>query len=388
VSHPFHSFLGTPASIAAFSENAILSHMLAFEAALAQAQAEYGLIPRVAAATIAEHCKVERYDVPALVAQSQRAGSVAIPLVNALRAMCGPVAADVHKFATSQDVIDTAMACATREVWRLIDTELSTLIAALLMRAAQHAASPLLARTLMQPAAPTTVGFKLVTWATPLVRSQRRLRALASDALAVQWGGAAGTAGATTPHAAAITQHMAHTLRLSAPDTCWHVARDAWIALGCEVGVLVGALGKIAKDISLHAQAEVAEFAEPDEPGRGGSSAMPHKRNPVGAMVALAAAYRAPQQVATLLATLPHEHERALGAWQAELATWPDLWITAHASVSAMASTCAGLAVNAARARQNLEIYAGVIYTGELDALCAPIAAATRQRCKVLASAD
>jgi 3-carboxy-cis,cis-muconate cycloisomerase len=154
---------------------------------------------------------------------------------------------------------------------------------------------------------------------------------------------------------AQVRKLMAADLQLQAPDAAWHTQRDEWVALGCELGLLVGSLAKIAKDISLMSQYEIAELAEPAEAGRGGSSAMPHKRNPVACMVALAASVRAPQRVAALLAAMPQEHERALGHWQAELAEWPGLLMSAHGSARAMAQALPGLQVDTRRMRDNLE---------------------------------
>lgn len=154
---------------------------------------------------------------------------------------------------------------------------------------------------------------------------------------------------------AAVVQRVADELGLGNAGATWHTQRDEWVALGCELGLLTGSLGKIARDIALMGQYEVGEVAEPTEPGRGGSSAMPHKRNPVAAMVALAAAQRAPQRVAALLAAMPQEHERALGGWQAELAEWPQLLMSAHGSARALASALPGLQIDAARMRANID---------------------------------
>ncbi|HEY9027370.1 MAG TPA: lyase family protein, partial [Burkholderiaceae bacterium] len=162
-------------------------------------------------------------------------------------------------------------------------------------------------------------------------------------------------------------------LDLRAPDGSWHTQRDDWVALGCEVGVLCGALGKIALDVGLLAQAEVGEMAEPSSGGRGGSSAMPHKRNPVASMIARAVALRAPQRVAALLAAMPQEHERALGAWQAELAEWPQLLLGAEGAVQALAEVASGLVVDAARMRANIEALNGLVFAEAAAAVFARV---------------
>lgn len=355
----FEGFLSTSETLGAFSDRAFVDAMLRFEAALARAQAAEGLIPESAAHSIVSSCKVELFDVAKIVRESGRAGSVAIPLVKALREAVGLFNADaapfVHFGSTSQDVIDSAMALVTREAVALVETDLAKAADALLRLATSHADTPMLARTLMQPASVTSFGFKCAGWAAPLVRSRIRLREAAKHALQLQLGGAVGTLAQMKGQGPAVRKRMAKELGLGDPGATWHTQRDEWVALGCELGLMTGSLGKIAVDISLLGQYEVAEVTEPSEPGRGGSSAMPHKRNPVASMVAIAAAHRAPQRVAALLGAMPQQHERALGAWQAELGEWPQLLMSAHGSVRAMAGALPGLQVDAARMRANID---------------------------------
>lgn len=359
MSNIFESFLSSPEILEAFSESNFLDAMLRFEASLARAQASVGLIPEAAAQSIIGTCKVELFDVAKIERESGRAGSIAIPLVKSLRETVGlfnkEAAGFVHFGSTSQDVIDTALVLVTRTALRLIEADVSKAVAALLALAQRHAADPVLARTLMQPASVTSFGLKCAGWAAPLVRSRQRLQATSGNALSVQLGGAVGTLAQMKGKGPQVIALMAADLKLKTPLFNWHTQRDEWVALGCELGLLVGSLGKIAKDISLMGQYEVGELAEPSEPGRGGSSAMPHKRNPVACMVALAAAQRAPQRVAALLATMPQEHERALGNWQAELAEWPGLLMSAQGSARAMAQALAGLQVDTQRMRANLD---------------------------------
>ncbi len=356
----FESFLSTPETLAAFGERSVIAAMLRFEAALARAQAAEGLIPAAAAQAIAAVCcQVESFDAARIAGDSGRAGSVAIPLVKALReavARSDAAAAPfVHFGSTSQDVIDSAMALVTRDAVGWIEADLDRAIAALLDLAARHAATPMLARTLMQPASVTSFGFKCAGWTAPLVRSRLRLARTAPGALCVQLGGAVGTLAQMKGRGGAVRQRLARELGLGDPGATRHTQRDEWVALGCELGLLAGSLGKVALDLSLLGQYEVGEVTEPAEPGRGGSSAMPHKRNPVASMVALAAAHRAPQCVAALLAAMPQQHERALGPWQAELAEWPQLVTAVHGSVRALAAALPGLQVDAGRMRANLD---------------------------------
>ena len=366
----FDRFLSTPEMAEVFGEAALVQGMLDFEAALARAQAAEGLIPGAAAAPITAACRAVCFDLDAIVSAGVAAGTLAIPLVGQLTALVAAsdaqAAGYVHWGSTSQDVIDTAMVLATRRAVALIDTRLGDLTNALLKLAQDHGDAPMLGRTLMQPALVISFGFKLVGWVAPLVRGRQRLRAAAGAALKLQLGGAVGTLSAMGERGAAVARRMADDLQLAPAPGAWHTQRDEWVALGCEVGVLCGTLGKIAKDISLLAQGEIAEVAEPgvnaNGEKKGGSSAMPHKRNPVASMVALAASMRAPHRVAALLAAMPQEHERGLGNWQAELAEWPALFMSAHGAVSALADAAAGLSVDTARMRRNIDALNGLVF--------------------------
>ena len=263
------------------------------------------------------------------------------------------------------------MVLATRASLARIDIGLERTIAALTALARTHRDTPMLARTLLQPAQVISVGFKLLAWIAPLVRARRRLQDVAQAALQLQLGGAVGTLSTLGDLGAEVVRRVAAELGLRVPDGAWHTQRDEWIALGCEVGVLCGSLGKIALDVGLLAQAEVGEMAEPSGGGRGGSSAMPHKRNPVGSMIVRAVALRTPQRVATLLAAMPQEHERALGSWQAELADWPQLMLGAEGAVHALADVAAGLSIDAARMRANIEALNGLVFAEAASTLFA-----------------
>jgi 3-carboxy-cis,cis-muconate cycloisomerase len=362
----FDSFLTTPDMIAAFDDGAVVQGMLAFEAALARAQAAEGLIPPAAASAIGGVCKAQLYDIPALIRAGQRAGSLAIPLVKELQKTVAlydeEAARHVHWGSTSQDVIDTALVLATREALRLLDDGLGELAGHLLRLAERHAATPVLARTLMQPAQVTSFGFKAAGWLAPLVRARTQLRAQAARALQLQLGGAVGTLAVMGEHGPAVAARVAAELRLRVADAAWHTQRDEWVRLGLEVAVLAGSLGKIATDLGLMAQGEVAELAEPSGNGRGGSSAMPHKRNPVSTMVALAAARRTPQHAAALLACMDQQHERGLGNWQAELAEWPQLFLSAHGALHALNEAFAGLSVAPERMLRNIHALHGLVF--------------------------
>ena len=366
----FDRFLASADSLRALDERAFVQGMLDFEAALARAQSDVGAIPTGVGASVAAACRAELFDIDAIVADGARAGTLAIPLVKQLTARVAAQDADaalfVHWGATSQDVLDTAQVLVARNALALIDRDLSSLIAALLELAKQHGDAPMVGRTLMQPAQVISFGFKLAAWIAPLVRAQVRLRTAGAAALQLQFGGAVGTRAAMGEHGAAVVGHMARSLQLREPAAAWHTQRDEIVGLACELGLLAGSLGKIAKDVSLMAQGEVGELAEPSGGGRGGSSTMPHKCNPVASMVALSAALRAPQHVAAMLAAMPQEHERGLGNWQAELAEMGALLACTHGALAALTPAATGLQVDRARMVRNIDALQGLVFAEAL----------------------
>lgn len=362
----FERSLSTAEMLAVFGEASVLQTMLDVEAALARAQAAQGVIPEAAARAIVSCCKVEWLDSDGIINASRHAGSLVIPLVKHLTAKVAHIdsqaAGFVHWGSTSQDVMDTAMSLLARRALGLIDRDLRSLIDALITLAQTHASVPVLARTLMQPAQVVSLGFKLLAWVAPLQRCRERLHEISKTALQLQLGGAVGTMAVMGHKGAAVAQHMATDLQLALPQGTWHTQRDEAVTLACQVGVLCGALGKVAKDISLMSQAEVGELNESGADSRGGSSAMPHKRNPVACLVALAAALRAPQRVAALLTAMAQEHERGLGNWQAELAETAGLYLSAHGAVKALADAAlAGLEVHPQRMRVNIDALNGLV---------------------------
>jgi 3-carboxy-cis,cis-muconate cycloisomerase len=371
----FDSFLTTADMIAVFDDAAIVQGMFRFEEALAQAQADEGMLDPSAARAIAGVCNAQLYDIPAIISAGRRAGSLAIPLVKELTKTVAlydaAAAGKVHWGSTSQDVIDTAMVLATRDALQLLDDGLHDLTGRLLHLAEQHLDTPVLARTLMQPAQVTSFGFKLTGWLAPLVRSRARLRECADRALQLQLGGAVGTLAVMGDKGPAVAERVANALNLKLADAAWHTQRDEWVRLGLEVAVLSGSLGKLATDLSLMAQGEIGELAEPSGNGRGGSSAMPHKRNPVSAMIALAAAGRTPQHAAALLANMNQQHERGLGNWQAELAEWPNLFLSAHGALQALNDAFAGLKVDSARMLRNIDALQGLVFAEAASAYLA-----------------
>jgi 3-carboxy-cis,cis-muconate cycloisomerase len=340
--------------LTAFGDAALLAACLRFEAALAGAQAEEGLIPRDAASRIRALCGDLPLDVPALAAEAAHAGTLAIPLVARLRDRAGEAARHVHAGATSQDLADTALMLQVQAGAALMGRDLAALGDAAAALARDHAATPALARTLLQAALPMSFGLKAAHWALGIDAARRRLAREADAAAPHQLGGAAGTRAGMAGRGAAVAARMAAELGLSCPPAPWHARRDGVAGVAAALAIAVGAIGKIARDVALLAQSEVAEAFEPRVPGRGGSSSMAHKRNPTGCQVALAAALRAPGLAATIFAALPQEHERGLGGWQAEGPVLAELFCLAHGALEAMLAVVAGLEVDAARMCANL----------------------------------
>jgi 3-carboxy-cis,cis-muconate cycloisomerase len=346
---------GTAAMIAVFDDRATLAAMLRFEAELARAQAEVGLIPADAAEAVAAACDPDGFDPDALAEAGAHAGTLAIPLVEAIRARAGAAAASVHLGATSQDVADTALVLQLRDGTDLLRAELRRLARALAVLAREHADTLMTGRTLLQPGAPTTLGLQAASWLLGVEDADARLAREARDALVLQLGGAVGTLAALGDRGPAVAEALARRLDLPCPPMPWHVRRGAFAGLAAAVAIAVGAGAKVARDVSLLMQAEVGEAAEPGGTGRGGSSAMPHKRNPAASVQALTAHARAPQLAATLLGTLAPEHQRGLASWQADAATCAPLWEAAHLAAAAAAEIAEGLRVDAAAMARNLE---------------------------------
>lgn len=344
--------------IAAFSDEALVAGALAFETALARAQAACGLIPPAHADLIAD-AAAALPDLAALAEAAAHSGTLAIPLVEELRrrvAERNPQAATaVHLGATSQDVADTALMLQARRGLEMLRPDLARLSAALAVLAAEHAATPMLGRTLAQPAAAITFGLKAAQWRLGLAEAVRRLEREAQEALCLQLGGAVGTLDGMEGRGPEVAARLAQALGLADAPAPWHSRRGAVAGLGAALAIVAGAVGKLARDVALMAQAEVGEAREPQVAGRGGSSAMPHKRNPTGCQVALSAALRAPPLAATLMAALPQEHERGLGGWQAEGPVLADLFLVTHGAVRAMADVAEGLEVDTGAMQRNLE---------------------------------
>lgn len=365
----------TPKMAALFSDESILQAMLAFEVGLARAEASLGIVPATALPAIENAANPEFYETTQIAAASFRSGTITIPLVKALtgqvRKIDASAAGFVHWGATSQDVADTAIVLLLKQAREILHSDLSQLESALYRLSEDHVSTVMLSRTLLQAALPTTFGLKVAGWLGAVRRDHARLDDAFEEALILQFGGAGGTLASLGDQGIAVGQALARELSLSYPDAPWHTHRDRLASLMCACGVLVGSLGKMARDISLLMQNEVAEAAEPIAKGRGGSSAMPHKQNPVGCTLALAAAYRVPGLVSTFLSSMVQEHERAAGGWQSEWATISSIIQDTSLALASMAEVAAGLTVNPAAMRVNLAATRGAIFAEHASILLA-----------------
>ena len=338
----------------AVSGAAWLQAMLDAEAALARACAQEGLIGAEAAEAIAGACRAECFDAAELGEESARHASPVIPLVAALRAAVGAEhAAAVHLGATSQDILDTAAMLVLRRALAPLLQDAGAAASAAAALAERHRATPMAGRTLLQQALPTSFGLRAAGWMAGIDEARTALEQVRDRGAAVQMGGPVGT------RAPAVGAHVADALGLAAPLLPWHTNRTRPAAAAAALGVLAGVLGKIARDVTLLAQDEIGELREGGPPGRGGSSAMAHKRNPVAAVSVLACTKRVPGLVATMLACMEQEHERAAGAWQAEPGVLSEL-LTLTGSAAAWArELLENLEVDAGRMAGNLARLAG-----------------------------
>jgi len=357
--------LSSAAMRAVCDDAACLQKMLNFEAALARAEAATGVIPQSAAGPIAAACRAESFDLAALADASTRSGNLAIPLVKALTSNVAKQDADaaryVHWGATSQDVIDTATMLTLRAAIDILLGDIDRAVAGFAKLARQHRDTAVVARTWLQHALPMPFGLKLAEYAAALHRSRKRLQRLRTEALALQFGGAAGTLAALGDKGLQVAERLAQELRLPLPDAPWHTHRDRIAEAASVFAIIAGTCGKIARDVSLMMQTDVGEAFEPSGEGRGGSSTMPHKRNPVAAASALGAATMAPNLAATILAAQVQDHERSAGPWHAEWPTLPTLLLVTSGALAAIVDIAEGLEVDTARMRANLDATGGLI---------------------------
>jgi 3-carboxy-cis,cis-muconate cycloisomerase len=359
----FDALFGDPEVDAALSDASRVAAMLRVEVALAKAEAAIGIIPARAVDAIEQSADVADYDLAVLAREAVSSGNLAIPLVHRLTEHVGRIDEDsaryVHWGATSQDIIDSATVLQLRDATAIVLQSLARASDAAEALAARHSATVMPGRTWLQHATPVTFALKAAGWMSALDRVRANLADALERTLVLQLGGASGTLAALGDRGPEIGAAMGASLGLAVPELPWHAHRDRFATLACALGVATGTMGKIARDVALLAQTEVAEAFESAAGGRGGSSTMPQKRNPVGASVVLAASVRVPGLVATMLSAMPQEHERGLGGWQAEWETLPELVHLAAGAAKHTAGMLSALEVDAAKMRADVDMTNG-----------------------------
>jgi 3-carboxy-cis,cis-muconate cycloisomerase len=350
------------------TDRAFLQAMLDAERALAAASAAAGVVPEAAAAAIAAACQAGRFDPGDLGRRALEAGNPVVPLVRdlteAVTEAAGPEAARwVHHGATSQDILDTAVSLVASRALQPVLDDLGGAAEAAAGLADRHRATVLAGRTLGQQALPTTFGLKAAGWLAALDEAAAGLDRVRRERLATQLGGAAGTLASLGPDGVAVARRYAAELGLCEPVLAWHTNRTRVGELAGALGVAAGVLGKVALDVTLLTQTDVGEVSEAGEEGRGGSSTLPHKRNPVAAVLITAATRRVPGLVATLLATLAQEQERATGAWHAEWEPQVELLRLVGGAAARTRELLEGLEVHPDRMRANLAVTGGLLLT-------------------------
>jgi 3-carboxy-cis,cis-muconate cycloisomerase len=345
-----------------FGDHRRLQMMLDVEAALARAQAGLGLVPIEAAAAISGAARAEHLDLDALGASTAVVGYPVVALTKALGQAAGAEAARwVHWGATTQDILDTATMLQAREGLALIERDLVRILNGLAVLALRHRDSAMAGRTHLQHALPITFGCKCAIWMQPLLRSLDRLRQLQQTGLAVQFGGAVGTLASLGAAGKDVVEALASELGLPAPAVPWHVDRGPLAEIACALAILCGGLSKLATDVMLLMQTEVAEASEPHTTGRGGSSTMPQKRNPIACEYVLAAARGVHAATPLMLSAMAQDHERATGPWQAEDLALPQIFVLTSGALQHAVTIAEGLIVDPERMRRNLDATGGLI---------------------------
>jgi 3-carboxy-cis,cis-muconate cycloisomerase len=345
------------------SDRNFVRQMLNFEVALAEALEKNNLAP-LGTSTDIRKIDVSGLDLEALAQAARLSGNLCIPFVKQLTVKVAAInavsAGYVHWGATSQDVIDTATMLQLKEALPLLKHDLQQTCAALAKSINEQRNTLMPGRTWLQQGPPVTLGLKLATWLDALQRHSNRLTEISSNSLALQFGGAVGTLAALGVDGIAITQSLAKQLELPAPAIPWHTQRDRIAAIANTLGSLTGTLGKIARDVSLLMQTEVAEFMEPAARGKGGSSTMPHKQNPIASAIILSAATRTPGLVATILSAMVQEHERGVGGWHAEWETLSEIVRLTAGALAATKEIAFGFTAEPSTMRHNLDLLHGV----------------------------
>ena len=358
----FRDIFSTEAMRSVFSDENRVQKYLDFEAALARAQARLGIIPKEAAEEICRHCRLAEIDFAKLKAQTERIGYPVLPVVQQLVALCRDGLGEwCHWGATTQDITDTATVMQIREALILIERHLDGIVGALAALARKYRDTPMAGRSNLQQAVPITFGYKVATLLAAFERHRKRLNELRPRVLIGEFGGAAGTLSSLGGRGLATQAELMKELKLAVPAIAWHTVRDTIAEVGCFLGLITGTCGKVAFDVKLLMQTEVEEIYEPFHEGRGSSSTMPQKRNPISSVYITALTAVVRQQVAALLEAMVEDHERATGPWEIEWIVLPEIFCLAAGALAQTEFVLKGVQVDEKKMRANLDLTKGLI---------------------------
>ena len=360
----FRDIFTTPAMREIWSDENRVQKYLDFEAALARAQAKLGIIPKNAAAEIVKHCDVKKMDFAKLKERTEKVGYPVLPVVSQLAALCkNDLGEWAHWGATTQDITDTATVLQIRESLDLIEKDINGCADALAKLAKKHRDTVMVGRSNLQQAVPITFGYKMATILGAFERHRERLAQLRKRVEVGEFGGAAGTLSSLGKDGLRVQAGLMKELKLAQPDISWHTVRDRIAEVGCFLGLVAGTCGKIAFDIKLLMQTEVEEVMEPYHAGRGGSSTMPQKRNPISSVYVTAQSAVVKQHVAALLEAMIEDHERSTGQWEIEWIVLPEIFMLTAGALAQTRFVLEGLEVKPDKMRANLDITKGMIMT-------------------------
>src|SRR6202171_1641551 len=358
----FRDIFSTEAMRRVFSDENRIQKYLDFEAGLARAQARLGIIPQNACDEILEHCNVEELDLAKVKSQTERIGYPVLPVVQQLVALCRDGLGEwCHWGATTQDITDSATIMQIREALALVEAEIVGISDALAGVARKYRAPPRGARSNLQQAVPITFGYKMATILAAFERHKQRLAELRARVMVFEFGGAAGTLSSLGRDGLKVQVELAKELDLAQPEIAWHTVRDRIAEVGCFLGLVTGTCGKIALDVKLMMQTEVEEVYEPFHEGRGSSSTMPQKRNPISSVYITALTSVVRQHVAALLDAMVEDHERATGPWEIEWIVLPEIFALSAGALAQTRFVLSGLQVDEKKMRANLDITRGLI---------------------------
>jgi 3-carboxy-cis,cis-muconate cycloisomerase len=357
----FRDAFGAPAMRAVFSDEAAVRRYVEVEVALATAEARAGVIPTEAAEAIRQAARPEAIDLARLKSETDLVGYPIVGLVHQLASQVGEAGRYLHWGATTQDIMDTATVLQIKEALALVEADLGAIEAALATLAAGHRHTVMAGRTHLQHALPVTFGYKAAVWLAMIMRHRQRLAELRPRVLVGQFAGAAGTLASLGDKGLAVHDALMDELGLARPPAPWHVARDGLAETVAFLGLVTGSLAKIATDVMLLMQTEVAEAFEPFVAGRGSSSTMPQKRNPISCELIIAAARIVRGHVGLMLDAMVADHERATGPWHLEWVAVPEAFIATGGALRQSSFLLEGLIVDAGRMRRNLDLTGGLI---------------------------